>query len=967
MIPSELRSPVVASTDAAALARLRLVLSLGAIGTWDWDAEQDSVTWDANHYLLCGVSSARVTASPALFWQLVHEDDRARVQELLARSREQHHEYALEFRIRRHDDGAVRWLDARGVFFYAGERLLGGTGIIVDITDRREAERALRVGAQRLEYAMEAAQDGLWDWNIPTGDVYFSPRWCQMLGYSPGELTPHFDSWISVVHPDDLAAANTAIQEQLDGKSAYFEIVHRVRHGEGHWLLILHRGKVVERDGEGAPIRLVGLYTDLTRERAARDRLQRLRQVTQVISAAKTMRDVAEATLHAARMQFDAPIGYVTRFAEDQQAFEGLAMHGLDAELYRKFRITANEPGTPSPDCVRANAPIVLTTTQDLLSAYPHFAARRGLPEMGAMCVFPLQVGVGESLRTLGTIALCFTTARGFHDTELDFLRALASVAGEALARARAYEAAQAARRAVEAKQRELEAEVAARATDARKFRLLFDRNPAPMWVYDRNTLQVLAVNEAAIMEYGWSRREFEQLTILELRPEEDVEALRMEAERGFPDTRIRRPSRHRTRDGRIRMVEITSHAIEWEGRDARLVLAQDETERRLLEDRLRQSQKMEAIGQLAGGIAHDFNNLLTVIGGNLEFARSGVAAGQNIRPELDEIGQAASRARALVGQLLAFSRKERVHLQDIDLNELVYHAESMLRRLIGEEIVLQTYRSERPAMIHADRGQVERILLNLAVNARDAMLTALHGHEGRGGTLTLATQIVELSTDEVRRWPQLFPGPYVRLTVTDNGHGMTDETLQRLFEPFYTTKPVGTGTGLGLATVFGLVEQGGGVITVSSRLGEKTEFDVLFPLSPLQAAPIPALPPSRPSRGSGTILLVEDEAAVRLATRRMMERHGYQVIEAEHGAAACALWHGSRDRIRAVVSDVRMPVMGGRDMARAIRAIEPSMPIVFVSGYAADLEAFADTVDRFIEKPFTSDVLLDALDSLLD
>lgn len=385
------------------------------------------------------------------------------------------------------------------------------------------------------------------------------------------------------------------------------------------------------------------------------------------------------------------------------------------------------------------------------------------------------------------------------------------------------------------------------------------------------------------------------------------------------------------------------------------------------LQERLRQAQKMEAVGQLAGGIAHDFNNLLTVITGNLEFASADLPPEHPVHEDLKEIAHATERARELVRQLLAFSRKQAVSLQPVNLSSVVGAAESLLRRVIGEEIVLDVHLDMELPSIRADRGQLEQVLMNLAVNARDAMLTAAHGTQGHGGTLQIETAKVELTEYDVQTIPDFPPGAAVRLRVRDSGHGMDEATRLRVFEPFFTTKGVGQGTGLGLATVFGIVKQFGGAITLESIPGSGSLFTLYFPIHDGVVDAPPVSPESPHPTSTATILLVEDEAAVRSAARRMLERRGYTVLEARHGADALLVWRDKQATIDAVVTDLRMPEMGGRELVQQLRAEQPALPVVYMSGYSEQSVPDADAVrTAFLEKPFTMDGLIGAVERVL-
>jgi signal transduction histidine kinase/CheY-like chemotaxis protein len=429
---------------------------------------------------------------------------------------------------------------------------------------------------------------------------------------------------------------------------------------------------------------------------------------------------------------------------------------------------------------------------------------------------------------------------------------------------------------------------------------------------------------------------------------------------------------RQPTPDGDVRAVRSRLTPVrDADGRVVRVAgLSEDVTGQRELEGRLRQAQRMEAVGQLAGGIAHDFNNLLSVITGNLELLAADLPPDlpptHPAREDADEIARAATRARHLVRHLLAFSRKQPARPQHLRVGELVRNAEKLLRRVIGEEIALEVHVGEGEAAVHVDAGQLEQVLINLAVNARDAMLTPLHGHPGTGGVLAIEVDALALDAAEARQW-ETTPGPWVRLRVRDTGHGMDAATRVQAFEPFFTTKDVGRGTGLGLSTVFGIVRQARGVVRVDSVPGGGTTFTVLLPAAAEDGAAAAGTPPPRAAAGSSTVLLVEDEAPVRAVARRLLERRGYTVLEARHGADALDVWRAHGSAVEVVITDVRMPELGGRELVARLRAERPRVPVVYMSGYADEGPRLASgSYDAFVEKPFTSEALFGALDGVL-
>ena len=393
-------------------------------------------------------------------------------------------------------------------------------------------------------------------------------------------------------------------------------------------------------------------------------------------------------------------------------------------------------------------------------------------------------------------------------------------------------------------------------------------------------------------------------------------------------------------------------------GRAIRLIgVTIDGTERKRLEDQFRQSQKLESIGRLAGGVAHDFNNLLTIISGYVEMILDELTVSDPIRESLEEINNAASRATALTRQLLTFSRRQVSEPRNLLLNDLVRDFEKMLRRLIGDNIDLRLSLDPEAGVVRADPGQIEQVIMNLVVNARDAM--------PGGGKLLVETAVQTVEVEFANEQFPLSPGAYVTLMVSDNGTGMTPEVKAHLFEPFFTTKSVGKGTGLGLSTVYGIVKQSKGAISVYSEPGRGTTIKILLPAN--DASPEPVVPedPNPALAGSGTILVVEDEPGVREFLRRTLTRHGYSVMTAPNGHKALASLRQNSQRVDLLLADISMPEMGGIELSERFGAEFPGVPVLLMSGYAEGL-LDESSRQRHMQKPFTAGTLLKRVRAVL-
>ena len=504
-----------------------------------------------------------------------------------------------------------------------------------------------------------------------------------------------------------------------------------------------------------------------------------------------------------------------------------------------------------------------------------------------------------------------------------------------------------------------LDSELADRQRAEKNYKLLFDNHPEPMWVYDTSTLRFIEVNEAAIRKYGYSRDEFLHMTIEAIRPESELPALAKSLLTTETESHSG-PWIHRTKNGTLMDVEITSHAIQFADIRARFVMAEDVTDKKKLERQFLQAQRLESLGQLAGGVAHDFNNLLAVILNVTAQLKSELPDSTSSR-DLDRVEKAAQSASRLTRQLLAFARREVVQGTVLNLSEQVGGLTDLLRRTLGSHVVLTTNLTEDVWPVLMDPGQLEQIVINLAVNSRDAM--------PKGGTLALSVENVTVDEAYAQGRADLAPGRYVQLQVSDAGSGMDKATLDHVFEPFFTTKPVGQGTGLGLATVYGIVKQLGGHIGVYSELGQGTTVTVLIPATdrPVPTAEV-AAPATHREPGAGTVLVVEDYADLRDLIREILEAAGYKVLVAPDGAAGLKLARERAGEIDVLLTDIVMPNMLGPELAEQLKADNPGIRVLFMSGHAQPALGTMTLAPgtSLLQKPFMEDELLDKLHEVL-
>jgi len=603
------------------------------------------------------------------------------------------------------------------------------------------------------------------------------------------------------------------------------------------------------------------------------------------------------------------------------------------------------EYGSARPPFGVAQRPDVGEVTEDVLRSHAQDAEQLKLFRALTPTSF-IRVPMLARGRSAGTITLAVGSESGrrYDTDDLGFAEELGSRAALAVDNARLY------RTAHEANER---------------YGMLFESNPQPMWVFDVDTLAFLEVNEAATHHYGYSRGEFLSMTIMDILPPEDAPGLHHGLERTGAQRGDVALAQHQRKDGTIVDMELISHEMELNGRRARLVLATDISERTRTraalhqsEEQLRQAQRMDAAGRLAGGVAHDFNNLLTTIRGFSDLILRDLPEEHVRRKDVEQIRKAADRGAQLTRQLLTFGQQPSLQPRSLELNTVVTNMEGLLQRLVGADIQLVTRLRPGLGEVKMDPGQVEQILVNLVLNARDAMPA--------GGTLTIETGERQISGST--RGRSVKPGRYLVLAVSDTGSGMDGEAMSHVFEPFFSSHAPGSRSGLGLSIVYGIVKQNGGGVRVSSEPEQGTTVKVFIPRVEGEEVSTTGAPPSL--RGDETVLVVEDEDGVRELLWKVMTEHGHTVLEARHGRDALTVASGYGHPIQLVVTDVVMPEMGAGRLVDQLLAERPELKVLYISGYTND-EVMRRGITRsdaaFIQKPFTSVDLMRKVREVLD
>jgi two-component system cell cycle sensor histidine kinase/response regulator CckA len=818
--------------------------------------------------------------------------------------------------------------------------------------DRKQAELALQQSEERCRLAARVTEVAVWEWDLLTDRITWDESAEGTFGYAGGGFGSTAAWWYERLHGEDRERVVAGIHQAIADGDLIWADEYRFRRADGSYAYVSDRAAIV-RDAGGDAIRMVGAVADATeRHRAellARGQSQLLEQI-------------------AAGLELDAVLERICRFTE---------AHGTGMIA----SIMLVEPGEPMLRL--ASAPSLSAAYRAAVQAVPIgpdagacgtavFQGERAVVRdiaMDSRWAYGRELALAQGLRAAWVVPFFGTAGRVLGSFVLYYREPREPVTVD-------LQVVEIATHLTEiAVERERNQQALSRST--RLFVQVLENLPVGVGVLDRDgritfenpaSLAIWGVGPESGLERCRGYRGWQDDATEPIAPDEwpAVKAIQQ------GETTLNQVVTIEGPDGVQKSVLGSAVPLRSTGGEilGAIALSQDITEWRAAEEALRrsqeqlqQAQKMEAVGQLAGGIAHDFNNLLTGMLSYSELILHELHQDDPIRADLEQIRQAAQRAAALTRQLLAFSRRQVLQPKIHSLNSTVAELDGMLRRLLGAGVALETELDPGLWYVLADPSQLEQVLVNLVVNARDAM--------PGGGQLTILTENALLDVAAAERANGMRPGAYVRLTVRDTGVGMDVPTQARIFDPFFTTKETGQGTGLGLSTVYGIVEQSGGHIAVESAPGHGAAFTIYLPRheGPGNGV-LPAVDRRGLPGGSETLLLVEDEAAVRSSARRLLERHGYTVIEARHGADGLRIVEQGDQKIDLVLTDLVMPEMGGRELVERLRARHPALKVLFMSGYsqrAVTVDGAMPPATGFVEKPFTVEQLTHRLREILD
>ncbi|HEY1110857.1 MAG TPA: PAS domain S-box protein [Opitutaceae bacterium] len=856
---------------------------------------------------------------------------------------------SLEFVLRARDGREVE-VEGRLEGRYRGGQLTGLRLALRDVTSRREVEEELFASRHRLDLALEAGQTCTWECDVVRDIVRFDARWQAMLGGEAVAITMSAYALTRLMHPEDREEVLTRHRAYCGkGGNDHYQIEQRVRTLSGDWIWIASAGRVLDRDAEGRARYIIGTNTDITERkrveamvRRQRDFLAVLQQTTIDLLNRRGRADLLQQLVQRAGTLLEATFVELSLREDDR-----LWVEASTEEMPLFARESLGRGAAPfSWRAIDTREPVV---TEDYARIATHAEAYGGLP-LRAMAALPMVHG-GECLGVLCVGR--YAGGKPFTGEDIQRGLLLAQMTSLALHNATVLDGARAVAEAQTSQLRESEA----------RFRAVFDASPVPIALSTLPEGRIVAVNAAASAELGLPVSALLGRTSREIGlwvdPRERERVMTLAQEQGRVDhveVQMRRAN------GTECTVLFSCRVLSIGGRQLALTTHLDVTERMRIENRLRQSQRLEALGTLAGGIAHDFNNILTGMFGFTELARMELAADHPAAIWLSQMTASGDRAKELVRQILTFSRQHDGDRHPQRLQDVVKEALRLLRSTLPVMVDLSPTIMPQAAPVLADATQIHQVVMNLCTNA-------WHALPEHGGRVIVILENARLERPLSAMGAELAPGPYLRLAVIDNGVGMDAGTVERIFEPFFTTKPAGKGTGLGLAVVHGIVKAHGGAIRVQSRLGQGSTFEVYLPALTASAPSAGPVDLDVPSGGGQHILLVDDDELAGFAVEQVLLRLGYRVTRFMRAEDLLTRYKAAPGDVHLVLSDVWMPEMTGDELSRRLTAINPALPVVLISGHVDT--AFQPRVDQcgaraLIPKPPTRAALAKTMAELL-
>ena len=884
--------------------------SIAHIGSWKLDFSSNKLFLSNEFFSILGLKEKRLLVvseeqkncmQHEEYMKYIHPNDRKMYTDVINETLENKKSYWMQYRITINNNEKIIEDIGRIVLDDSGNSgILEGT--VQDITERKHTERQLQESEERWKFALEGAGAGVWDWNIRTDKVYFSEKWIEMLGYHKDEILGNPEEWYKMVHPDDRKEHYADIQKVIAKQEKYFSNELRVQTKNGSYKWILAQGMITSWDKENKPVRMIGTYTDITERELAKQALQESERYYRAM-----LNQLNESVMVIDQNYKITDVNQKVLATYDYKTEEIKGKHCY--EVTHGYKQPCDKEGElcPLPDVFRTGKP--------------------------ANCLHK-HIIKGKQIIWVDIVVAPFKDSNGKITHVIHSTRDIS--------------------------------ELMLAQEELSKLTVAIEQSPASVVITDsKGNIEYVNPKFTEVTDYTFEEVKGRNPNVLKS-GEHPAKYYKKLWETITKGNTWHGEFHNKKKNGELFWEEATIGPITNEKGEIThfIALKEDITERKDLAQKLAQSQKLESIGQLAGGVAHDFNNLLTIINGYSTIILSKLNEDDPIRKDIKEIFNAGERAGHLTQQLLAFSRKQIIRPQIVNFNNLISEMEKMLNRLIGEDIILTTKLDKKLSYIKVDPGQIDQVIMNLAVNARDAM--------PEGGHLTIETTNKTIDNTYSRQHLNAYPGDYVMLSVTDTGTGMNEKTKAKIFEPFFTTKEEGKGTGLGLSTVYGIIKQNNGYIWVYSEPGIGTTFKIYLPV-------IEGMDKSNNNKslsfkdsysGTETILVTEDSEKIRELTAKILKEKGYKILKAANGKEALKIIETNNDPIDLIVTDVIMPQMGGQKLVKKIRKINKSIKVIYISGYTDDAISRHGILDEsfpFLNKPFNPKDLLKIVRETLD